>query len=93
MFHTHGLLVIQRNYLDVYVYDKWESSQQLPPFTLGEVFEPAEAKMLDGKTTSPCYLTEPELIGLMDANGIGTDATMAEHIAKIKELDVCLDST
>jgi DNA topoisomerase-3 len=41
--------------------------------------------MLDGQTTAPSYLTEPELIALMDANGIGTDATMAEHIAKIKE--------
>ena len=85
MFHTHGLLVLQRNYLDVYVYDKWESSQQLPQFIVGETFEPTEAEMLDGKTTSPSYLTEPDLIGLMDANGIGTDATMAEHIAKIKE--------
>ncbi|KIW31309.1 uncharacterized protein PV07_02966 [Cladophialophora immunda] len=84
-FHTHGLLVLERNYLDVYVYDKWESSQQLPEFTLGETFEPSEANMVDGKTTAPGYLTEPELIALMDANGIGTDATMAEHIAKIKD--------
>ncbi|EXJ71281.1 DNA topoisomerase III [Cladophialophora psammophila CBS 110553] len=84
-FHTHGLLVLERNYLDVYVYDKWESSQQLPEFTLGETFEPSEANMLEGKTTAPGYLTEPELIALMDANGIGTDATMAEHIAKIKD--------
>ncbi len=84
-FHTHGLTVLQRNYLEVYVYDKWDSSQQLPVFTLGETFEPTEANMSDGKTTPPGYLTEPELIGLMDANGIGTDATMAEHIAKIKE--------
>jgi DNA topoisomerase-3 len=85
LFHTHGLTVLERNYLDVYVYDKWESSQTLPRFTLGEVFEPTEAKITDGKTVAPGYLTEPELIGLMDANGIGTDATMAEHIAKIKE--------
>ncbi|OAG36741.1 hypothetical protein AYO21_09014 [Fonsecaea monophora] len=85
MFHTHGLLVLERNYLDVYVYDKWESSQQLPEFTLGETFEPTEANMVDGKTTAPGYLTEPELIALMDANGIGTDATMAEHIAKIQD--------
>lgn len=67
------------------MYDKWESSQQIPPFAVGETFEPTEANMTDGKTTPPTYLTEPELIGLMDANGIGTDATMAEHIAKIKE--------
>ena len=84
-FHTSGLLVLQRNYLDVYPYDKWESSQQLPTFTLGAVLEPTEAKITDGQTSPPGYLTEPELIGLMDANGIGTDATMAEHIAKIKE--------
>ncbi|KAE8139314.1 DNA topoisomerase [Aspergillus pseudotamarii] len=85
MFHAKGLIVLERNYLDVYVYDKWESSQQLPNFQMGELFEPTEAKIFDGKTTPPNYLTEPELIGLMDANGIGTDATMAEHIAKIKE--------
>ena len=84
-FFTNGLLVLQRNYLDVYPYEKWESSQQLPNFTIGETFEPTEANITDGETTPPGYLTEPELISLMDANGIGTDATMAEHIAKIKE--------
>lgn len=84
-FHTHGLIVLARNYLDVYVYDKWESSQQIPAFIFGETFEPTEADMTKGQTTAPGYLTEPELIGLMDANGIGTDATMAEHISKIKD--------
>jgi DNA topoisomerase III len=84
-FQTHGLLVLARNYLDVYVYDKWESSQQLPRFQVGETFEPTEANMTEGKTTAPGYLTEPELIGLMDANGIGTDATMADHVAMIKD--------
>ncbi|KAL4881129.1 DNA topoisomerase [Aspergillus karnatakaensis] len=85
MFHARGLIVLERNYLDVYVYDKWESTQQLPNYRVSEVFEPTEANMFDGKTTPPNYLTEPELIGLMDANGIGTDATMAEHIKRIKE--------
>ncbi|KAL9592603.1 MAG: hypothetical protein Q9179_006554 [Wetmoreana sp. 5 TL-2023] len=85
VFLASGLLVLQKNYLLVYPYDKWESSQQLPQFTVGETFEPTEANLTEGKTTPPGYLTEPELISLMDANGIGTDATMAEHIAKIKE--------
>ena len=84
-FNTSGLIVLERNYLDVYPYDKWTSSQNLPRFTEGEVFEPTEAMMSEGKTQPPGFLTEPELIGLMDANGIGTDATMAEHISKIKE--------
>ncbi|KAJ5724150.1 DNA topoisomerase 3 [Penicillium malachiteum] len=84
-FHANGLIVLERNYLDVYVYDKWESSQQLPNFEKDETFQPTEANISEGKTTAPNYLTEPELIGLMDANGIGTDATMAEHIAKVKD--------
>ncbi|KAE8451287.1 hypothetical protein EG329_004452 [Mollisiaceae sp. DMI_Dod_QoI] len=84
-FGAHGLVVIERNYLDVYPYENWTSSTTLPKFTLGERFEPTEAMMTEGKTGPPGYLTEPDLIALMDANGIGTDATMAEHIAKIKE--------
>jgi len=84
-FHAHGVIVSERNYLDVYPYENWTNSIILPKFTLGEQFEPTGAMITDGKTTAPSYLTESDLIALMDANGIGTDATMAEHIAKIKE--------
>ena len=84
-FFANGLLVLERNYLEVYPYEKWNSSQPLPRFNLHETFEPTEANITESETSPPGYLTEPELISLMDANGIGTDATMAEHIAKIKE--------
>ena len=83
-FAAHGLLVKQRNYLDVYVYDRWHTSE-IPEFLEGEEAEPKEVSIHEGETCPPGYLTEPELIGLMDVNGIGTDATMAEHIAKIVE--------
>ncbi|KAK5636693.1 hypothetical protein RRF57_012405 [Xylaria bambusicola] len=86
-FYAHGVVVLERNYLEVYVYDKWTGSVQLPKFTVGETFEPTEALMTEGKTAPPNYLTEADLIALMDANGIGTDATMAEHIQKIQERD------
>lgn len=85
MFNTHGVIVLARNYLDVFVYDKWDSSAELPKFTVGEQFVPTEALMTEGKTSPPNYLTEADLIALMDANGIGTDATMAEHIQKIQD--------
>ncbi|USP73235.1 DNA topoisomerase [Curvularia clavata] len=81
-FNTSGLVVLEHNYLDVYVYDRW-GSQELPPFLEGEVFEPTEAILSEGKTSPPEYLTEPDLLSRMDANGIGTDATMADHIATI----------
>ena len=38
-----------------------------------------------GQTSPPDYLTETELIGLMDKHGIGTDASMATHINNICE--------
>lgn len=81
-FTAGGLIVMERNYLDVYPYDKW-SDNEIPDFTQGEEFVPDAAEMTEGKTSPPTFLTEPELIALMDANGIGTDATMAEHIQTI----------
>lgn len=83
-FHAHGVIVLERNWLDVYPYDNWTTTAELPKFTVGEVFVPTEAMMTEGKTTPPGYLTEADLLALMDANGIGTDATMAEHIEKIQ---------
>lgn len=84
-FSAHGVIVLERNYLDVFVYEKWDNTAELPKFTRGETFQPTEALMTEGKTTPPDYLTEADLIALMDANGIGTDATMAEHIQKIQD--------
>lgn len=85
LFHARGIIVLERNYLDVYVYEKWDNTAELPKFTRGEQFEPTEAVITEGKTSPPSYLTEADLIALMDANGIGTDATMAEHIQRIQE--------
>lgn len=89
-FSAQGLIVKERNYLEVYPYDRWESSSQLPTFTQGEIVIPDSCTMTEGKTTPPKYLTEPELIGLMDANGIGTDATMAQHIETIIAREYCI---
>ncbi|EPX73237.1 DNA topoisomerase III [Schizosaccharomyces octosporus yFS286] len=84
-FSQKGLVIIERNYLDVYPYDKWTGTGQLPAYQVGEEFVPSMLNITDSVTTSPSYLTEPELIALMDANGIGTDATMADHIEKVQE--------
>ncbi|ODA80100.1 hypothetical protein RJ55_03058 [Drechmeria coniospora] len=84
-FSTRGVIVLEKNFLDVYIYQSWNSTTELPKFTRGEEFEPTEAMLSEGKTGPPGYLTEADLIALMDANGIGTDATMAEHIQKIQD--------
>ena len=61
---------MERNYLDVYPYDKW-SSKELPDFQEGEEFVPSVCELREGQTSKPSLLTEADLVGLMDKNGIG----------------------
>lgn len=83
-FKTTGLIIHELNYLEVYVYFKW-NAKEIPPYLQGEEFVPDSIMMCDGKTTPPQLLTESELISLMEKHGIGTDATHAEHIDKIQK--------
>ncbi|KWU47267.1 prokaryotic type I DNA topoisomerase [Rhodotorula sp. JG-1b] len=82
-FSAKGLVIRERKYLDVYIYDKW-TGNHLPEFQVNERFQPDELDLREGRTTQPSLLTEADLVSLMDKNGIaGTDATIAEHISKI----------
>ncbi|XP_023306069.2 DNA topoisomerase 3-alpha [Lucilia cuprina] len=83
-FTATGLVIYERNYLDVYIYDKW-NAKQIHKYEQGQKFEPTEITMPEGATTAPPLLTEADLIALMEKHGIGTDATHAEHINTIKE--------
>ncbi|CAH2980191.1 unnamed protein product [Chilo suppressalis] len=82
-FSANGLMITERNYLEVYPYDKW-SSKEIHVYQAGQTFSPTSIDMLDGSTSPPNLLTEADLIALMEKHGIGTDATHAEHIETIK---------
>lgn len=102
-----GLLVLERNYLEVFPYDNW-SSHELPNFEEGEQFMPTVCELREGETTRPHLLTEADLVGLMDKNGIGepthcldtfshhvvylgTDATIAQHIDTIMKREYVIE--
>ncbi|KAJ8319013.1 hypothetical protein KUTeg_004104 [Tegillarca granosa] len=82
-FTAQGLMIIARNYLDVYPYDKW-NAKVIPVYHEGDTFQPNSIEMAEGETSPPSLLTEADLIALMEKHGIGTDATHAEHIETIK---------
>lgn len=44
-----------------------------------------QAKLVEKQTSPPDYLTEAELISLMEKHGIGTDASISVHINNICE--------
>ncbi|KAI0373951.1 prokaryotic type I DNA topoisomerase [Pilatotrama ljubarskyi] len=81
-FYATGLIIRERNYLEVFPYDKW-SDKELPEFREGEAFPPTECRLDEGETSKPNLLTEADLVNLMDEHGIGTDATIAQHIQTI----------
>ncbi|KAK3289391.1 DNA topoisomerase 3-alpha, partial [Cymbomonas tetramitiformis] len=80
LFSTRGLIVKQRNWLEVYRYESWGGNANLPFFEEGMTFVPSSMFLEQGRTQPPNYLGEAELLSMMDQNGIGTDATMAQHI-------------
>lgn len=92
-FSISGLVVTERNFLEVYKWGHWETSKkELPQLDVGERINVVDPKIVEGSTTPPEPLTESDLIALMDINGIGTDATIADHIETIIQREYIVKS-
>jgi DNA topoisomerase-3 len=63
-------MVTERNYLEVYIYEKW-SDKEIPVYVQGEQFTPSSIDLKEGITEAPQLLTEADLISLMEKHGIG----------------------
>ncbi|KAJ0035522.1 hypothetical protein Pint_25587 [Pistacia integerrima] len=61
------------------------NEKNLPEFSKGEKIEVSRVELKEGNTVAPDYLSESELISLMEKNGIGTDASIPVHINNICE--------
>ena len=57
--------------------------QSVPNLKENDVCPVVKVNLLDRKTNPPDYLTESELITLMEKHGIGTDASIPTHINNI----------
>jgi DNA topoisomerase-1 len=76
---AEGLQVLDPGYTVVYPFERPREAP-LPRVKRGERAELLEAKVVEVETRPPPYLSEAELLRLMRRYGIGTDATMQDHI-------------
>lgn len=87
VFIAKGFNLLKKGFLEVYPYEEW-NDKFIPGFQKDEIIkynENSKFEVTEGKTKPPAQMSEAELIELMDKNGIGTDATIHEHIKTIKE--------
>lgn len=86
-FSARGLIVEQYGYLEViHPFEKWTEKDMSVQLLEPNAKLPFESLTLrQSQTQPPPLLQEADLIALMDHHGIGTDATIAEHIKKVLE--------
>lgn len=76
---AEGRRIVSRGYWEIYPYDE-EEEKPLPKTKRGDPAELVRAKIERKETEPPPRMTEAELLRLMRKYGIGTDATMQDHI-------------
>ncbi|XP_060074052.1 DNA topoisomerase 3-beta-1-like [Ylistrum balloti] len=83
-FTCSGKVVLDPGFTSILT---WKSADEesLPEFKKDQNLTVNDVKLVDRQTSPPDYLTESELITLMEKHGIGTDASIPVHINNICE--------
>ena len=78
-FEVRGLRVLREGFYRIYPFEI-PRERALPYVVEGDPVELVEVGVAERTTRPPPYLSESELLRLMKRYGIGTDATMQDHI-------------
>lgn len=82
-FKASSSIIVKEGYLKVHTWKKENFTKGFPDISVGETLEIKKIGCDSNYTTPPGYLTESDLIQLMEKNLIGTDASMPVHIENI----------
>ncbi|XP_063979754.1 DNA topoisomerase 3-beta-1 [Diachasmimorpha longicaudata] len=82
-FSLTGSTLIDPGYTSLLTWQALGANESLPRLNVGDKVSIHETKLLECYTQPPDYLTESELITLMEKHGIGTDASIPVHINNI----------
>ncbi|XP_061784948.1 DNA topoisomerase 3-beta-1 isoform X2 [Nerophis lumbriciformis] len=82
-FTCSGKTPISSGYTAVMPWQGIPLEEALPVCQKGDMFTVDEIKLVEKQTIPPDFLTEAELITLMEKHGVGTDASIPVHINNI----------
>lgn len=88
-FSVTGRVVEDPGFTEVMPHMRVEDDKIPAGIKSGDDFPLSDVRLVAGQTQPPGYLTESELIGLMEKNGIGTDASISTHVNNIVERGYC----
>nr|CAD7456232.1 unnamed protein product [Timema tahoe] len=83
IFTCTGKTLLDPGYTTVMHWQAFGKNETVPTFTKDEMVNIKDVKLVECQTCPPDYLTESELITLMEKHGIGTDASIPVHINNI----------
>ncbi len=84
-FSCSGKMLLDPGFTEIMTWLALTSDEEMPRFQRDQMLPFKEVKLNERQTSPPDYLTESELITLMEKHGIGTDASIPVHINNICE--------
>ncbi|MEZ0320190.1 MAG: type IA DNA topoisomerase [Pyrobaculum sp.] len=76
---AEGLRILDEGYWQIYPWER-QREKPLPVVKVGDLAHVVKVEVVERETEPPPQMTESELLALMRKYGIGTDATMQDHI-------------
>ncbi|MEM1597573.1 MAG: type IA DNA topoisomerase [Pyrobaculum sp.] len=76
---AEGLRILDEGYWQIYPWER-QREKPLPVVRVGDEAQVVKVEVVERETEPPPQMTESELLALMKKYGIGTDATMQDHI-------------
>ncbi|XP_023029815.2 DNA topoisomerase 3-beta [Leptinotarsa decemlineata] len=83
VFTVSGKTLLDPGFTTIMTWQAFGKNEIVPNLHENETVPIKEAKLSEHQTSPPDYLTEAELITLMEKHGIGTDASIPVHINNI----------
>lgn len=82
-FSYTGNKLVELGFTKVMTWQAFTEEESVPNLVKDDVHEVSEVKLPERQTCPPDYLTEADLITLMEKHKIGTDASIPVHINNI----------